>query len=86
MNVNPSTDKYLSKRKGYFREKVINILNGIEKLPIIDVQEHTAQLSYKDTEEIHSTIEDFELKFQDVLTPFLLPYCSTQKTKQFPQI
>ena len=36
-------------------------------MQIIDVQEHTAQLSYKDTEEVHSTIEEFELKFQDIL-------------------
>ncbi|GHV97609.1 DEAD/DEAH box helicase [Lactobacillus nasalidis] len=51
----------------YWRQPIIDALNGA-KLNLLDVEEHTAQLSNKDnTNDYWSTGEKYELEFQDIL-------------------
>ena len=52
----------------FLRRPVIEAINGSKApLKIINVEEHTAQLSYKDQDDdMYSTTEDFELRFQNV--------------------
>lgn len=52
----------------FLRKPVIDALNGsTSPLKIINVEEHTAQLSYKDQDnDMYSTTEDYELRFQNV--------------------
>jgi ATP-dependent helicase YprA (DUF1998 family) len=56
---------YMTARKGFFREPLYAVLNG-ERPVHITAEEHTAQLSQRDSEKVYATTEEFELRFQDV--------------------
>jgi Zn finger protein HypA/HybF involved in hydrogenase expression len=67
--VDPETTSYLRARKGFWRDPVAAAVAGIETPMSIDVQEHSAQLSYKDADSPAPTTEVFERKFRDILRP-----------------
>jgi ATP-dependent helicase YprA (DUF1998 family) len=58
---------YLQARKRFWRDPVVRILNGTDRAFALDVQEHTAQLNYRDSENPNSTTEIFERRFRDIL-------------------
>lgn len=65
--VDPETTSYLRARKGFWRDPVVFAVAGKQSPMSIDVQEHTAQLSYKDADTPAPTTEIFERKFRDIL-------------------
>ncbi|WJH36837.1 helicase-related protein [Paenibacillus sp. CC-CFT747] len=58
---------YMLSRKGYWRKPVLEMLEGRERPVNLTVEEHSAQLSQRDTGVVHATTEEYELRFQDVL-------------------
>lgn len=66
-SLNPDTSDYLRARKQFWRDPVINMLSGTDRPFNIDVEEHTAQLAYRDNADISSTTEEFERRFKDIL-------------------
>jgi len=65
--VEPAATSYLRARKGFWRDPVVLALEGKEKPLNLTVEEHTAQLSYRDVDEPNPTTEDFERRFRDIL-------------------
>lgn len=65
--VNPEKTSYLRARKGFWRDPVALAVAGVETPMSVDVQEHSAQLSYKDSDTPAPTTEIFERKFRDIL-------------------
>jgi hypothetical protein len=61
----PPTHPYMVSRKGYFREPIRAVLRGAKPIHIT-AEEHTAQLSQRDSGVVYATTEEFELRFQDV--------------------
>lgn len=65
--VQANATSYLRARKGFWRDPVVDAIEGRE-LPLnLTVEEHTAQLSYRDLDEAAPTTEDFERRFKDIL-------------------
>lgn len=64
--VDPNNSEYIKSRKGFLRNSVIKVLSEQTKPKHISVEEHTAQISYKDAGVVFSTTEEYELRFQDV--------------------
>jgi ATP-dependent helicase YprA (DUF1998 family) len=64
--LDPATSEYIRARKGFWREPVITALSPAARLRSISVEEHTAQLSNRDSTRVHATTEKFELRFRDV--------------------
>ena len=65
--VLPRTDEYMRARKSFWRDPVERVLRGEESPMTLDVEEHTAQLGYRDLGELESTTESFERRFRDIL-------------------
>ena len=65
--VRPGATQYLRARKAFFRDPVNDILQGRSTPFNLSVEEHTAQLSYRDVDDSTTTIEDFERRFRDIL-------------------
>ena len=66
LELDPEQSDYIRARKGFWREPVIQTLGKIPQLRSISVEEHTAQLSNRDTGRIHATTEQHELRFRDI--------------------
>lgn len=67
LSVQPEATSYLRARKGFWRDPVVRALEGGD-LPLnLNVEEHTAQLSYRDAGDPSTTTEDFERRFRDIL-------------------
>ena len=64
--LDPQQSDYIRARKGFWREPLAQILSDTPQLRGISVEEHTAQLSHRDTGRIHATTEQFELRFKDI--------------------
>lgn len=67
--VDPEKTSYLRARKGFWRDPVTRAVSGLETPMNVDVQEHSAQLSYKDSDTPAPTTEVYERKFRDILRP-----------------
>jgi hypothetical protein len=68
--VDPNTNAYIQSRKGLWRNPIRECLAGTREPRNITVEEHTAQLSFRDTGSVLATTEQHELLFQDlVLNP-----------------
>lgn len=65
--VQGDATSYLRARKGFWRDPVVNAVNGTDQPLNLTVEEHTAQLGYRDVDEPTSTTEDFERRFKDIL-------------------
>lgn len=67
--IAPDTTGYLRARKGFWRDPVAKVMAGSLSPMNVDVQEHSAQLSYKDADNPSPTTEIFERQFRDILRP-----------------
>ena len=65
--VRPGATEYLRARKAFFRDPVNEVLLGQCEPFNLSVEEHTAQLNYRDVDDASTTIEDFERRFRDIL-------------------
>lgn len=65
--VRPGATQYLRARKAFFRDPVKDILEGKAAPFNLSVEEHTAQLNYRDVDESTTTTEEFERRFRDIL-------------------
>lgn len=64
--LDPAESQYIRARKGFWRHPVELALRG-EGSPVhITAEEHTAQLSNRDSGDVYATTERYELRFQDV--------------------
>jgi ATP-dependent helicase YprA (DUF1998 family) len=57
----------LDAEKGFWRSPVKNVIYNSGKISNLTVEEHTAQLSQKDTKVAIATTEEYELRFQDIV-------------------
>jgi ATP-dependent helicase YprA (DUF1998 family) len=64
--IDPAASEYIRARKGFWREPVSAALDARTRLRSILVEEHTAQLSNRDSARVHATTEQFELRFKDI--------------------
>jgi hypothetical protein len=60
------SNAYLRARKGFYRDPLMSASRRNELLPL-SVEEHTAQLSYRDDGDVGSTSERHERRFKDIL-------------------
>ncbi|QGT82214.1 DEAD/DEAH box helicase [Pseudomonas coronafaciens] len=65
--VDPDATSYLRARKGFWRDPVVRVVLGGQSPMSVDVQEHSAQLSHKDSNTPSPTTEVFERQFRDIL-------------------
>lgn len=62
----PGDDPSLRARTDFYREPVRMTIAGTHQPMHLTAEEHTAQLSYRDTQDVSATTEQYELRFQDV--------------------
>lgn len=69
--LNPSTDPYFQRRKGFYRRPIMAAIEGrLDDIPLaLIAAEHTAQLNAAQHEDVFSKGERNELLFQDVSVP-----------------
>jgi len=65
--LDPQSSEYIRARKGYWRGPIQDALNDTGRVQGVSVEEHTAQLSNRDIEDVRATTELHELRFRDVL-------------------
>jgi ATP-dependent helicase YprA (DUF1998 family) len=67
-NLEPraSNHPYVSSKTDYFRKPLRAALSGATPIHI-SAEEHTAQLSQRDSGQVYATTEEYELRFQDVV-------------------
>ena len=62
----PGDDLSLRARTDFYREPIRQAINGTRDPRHITAEEHTAQLSYRDIQQVSTTTEEYELRFQDI--------------------
>jgi len=67
VGVQPANDSYLRARKSFWRNPVAAVISGAQQPMTLDVQEHTAQLGFKDSGDLEATTESYERRFRDIL-------------------
>lgn len=62
----PGDDLSLRARTDFYREPLRQFIAG-ERVPVhLTAEEHTAQLSHRDVQQVSTTTEEYELRFQDI--------------------
>jgi hypothetical protein len=59
-------DPGLRTRTDFYREPILQVISGLRDPMHLTAEEHTAQLSHRDAQEVSSTTEEYELRFQDI--------------------
>jgi ATP-dependent helicase YprA (DUF1998 family) len=67
IEFDPNTDPYVQSRKGFWRNPVKAAHDGKFLPRLLSAEEHTAQLSHKESTSGWVKTEEYELRFQDVL-------------------
>ena len=67
VEFDPNTDAYVLSRKGFWRNPVKAAHDGKSMPRLLSAEEHTAQLSHKESTSGWVKTEEYELRFQDVL-------------------
>jgi ATP-dependent helicase YprA (DUF1998 family) len=67
VTVPPEGDLYLRARKAFWRAPVERVLQGLQAPFTLSVEEHTAQLNYRDLGAVESTTEMYERRFRDIV-------------------
>src|SRR6266566_364964 len=62
----PGQDPSLRARTDFYREPIRQVAEGVHTPTHLTAEEHTAQLSYRDTQQVSATTEQYELRFQDI--------------------
>lgn len=62
----PTDDPGIRARTDFYREPLRQVISGQHIPTHLTAEEHTAQLSYRDTRQISTTTEQYELRFQDI--------------------
>lgn len=65
--IDPNNNAYIESRKGLWRNPIRECLAGIREPRNVTAEEHTAQLSFRDTGSVLATTEQHELLFQDIV-------------------
>lgn len=65
--VPPEGDAYLRARKLFWRAPVERVFRGEQSPFTLSVEEHTAQLNFRDAGDVESTTEMYERRFRDIL-------------------
>ena len=66
-SIDPNTDSYVQSRKGLWRNPIKECSEGRRVPKNINAEEHTAQLSFRDSGTVLATTEQHELLFQDIV-------------------
>lgn len=62
----PGNEPSLRARTDFYREPVRRAIAGSHQPMHLTAEEHTAQLSYRDAQDVSATTERYELRFQDI--------------------
>ena len=62
----PGDDPALRARTDFYREPIRQVIAGLHSPMHLTAEEHTAQLSHRDAQQVSSTTEQYELRFQDI--------------------
>ncbi len=62
----PGSDLSLRARTDFYREPIRQVIARTRIPRHLTAEEHSAQLSYRDIQQISTTTEDYELRFQDI--------------------
>lgn len=80
-SLNPDSDPYVRTRKGFWRTPMREVVEGRRLPRLLNAEEHTAQLTHSDAASGPGVIEEYELRFQDILreneTPVDILSCTT---------
>lgn len=66
-DVDPQEDRYIKSRKGYWRKALDSVFQGKRLPSLISAEEHTAQLTHSDPSTGVPLVEDYELRFRDII-------------------
>lgn len=67
VQLKPGTSEYLRSQKGFWRDPVEDALSASGRPTHVTAEEHTAQLSQRDSGVVFATTERYELRFQDII-------------------
>ena len=62
----PGNDPALRARTDFYREPIRQVIATLHAPMHLTAEEHTAQLSHRDVQQVSSTTEQYELRFQDI--------------------
>ncbi|HLL78407.1 MAG TPA: Zn-binding domain-containing protein, partial [Ktedonobacteraceae bacterium] len=62
----PGNDPALRARTDFYREPIRQVINSRREPMHLTAEEHTAQLSHRDRQQVFSTTEEYELRFQNI--------------------
>lgn len=62
----PGSDPSLRARTDFYREPIRQVIAHTQVPRHLTAEEHSAQLSYRDRQQVSTTTEEYELRFQDI--------------------